>query len=348
MYNRITPITLSSGSLTHTSEAITSVRLSRATPTSTSLILLSFGRGHIQYTFPYLRDYHKTQLERVACTMSNPSRSDPPALPSTSREIPTPLRRRKQLRDLLISSPTAGLETAIAALTDHPIPTSSQESPPRHAIVVLGVPVLADGSLSEGLRLRTARAVRVAQQHPEAVIIVTGGAVANIHGEAEAMARELVRLGIGEGRIWVEGNARTTLDNAAFTTRLLESIWPPFQPGNRGQHQERPDSDDPRLTSNPSIHLTIVSEPYHAIRSLRHFAAALTLSELQAHGQVVLHAGISEMGNAPIPAMFHNPSRGRGGARDGLIWIGGLRLRGEVRARLERCLEEKRRIACGW
>lgn len=175
--------------------------------------------------------------------------------------------------------------------------------------------------------------------------------MANIHGEAEAMAREFVRLGIEEGRIWVEANARTTLDNAAFTTCLLERIWPPFQPGNRGQHQENDpqrDSVDSRLTSNPSIHLTIVSEPYHAIRSLRHFAAALTLSELQAQGQVVLHAGISEMGNAPIPAMSHNPNRGRGRARDGSIWIGGLRLRGEVRAKLERCLEEKRRIACGW
>lgn len=283
--------------------------------------------------------------------MSGPPRHNPPALPSTSRETLTPLRRRKQLRDLLISSPTAGLETAIAALTDHPIPASSQESPLRHAIVVLGVPVLADGSLSEGLQLRTARAGRVAQQHPTAIIIVTGGAVANIHGEAEAMARELVRLGIEEGRIWVESNARTTLDNAAFTTCLLEKIWPLFQPGNRGQHQENDpqrDSVDSRLTLNPSIHLTIVSEPYHAIRSLRHFAAALTLSELQAHGQVMLHAGISEMGNAPIPAMYHNPNRGRGRARDGSIWIGGLRLRGEVRARLERCLEEKRRIACGW
>ncbi|KAG7562018.1 hypothetical protein FFLO_02573 [Filobasidium floriforme] len=280
--------------------------------------------------------------------MSGPPRYNPPALPSISRKIPTPLRRRKQLRDLLISSPTAGLETAIAALTDHPIPTTSQASPLRHAIIVLGVPVLADGSLSDGLQLRTARAAQVAQQHPAAVIIVTGGAVANIHGEAEAMARDLIRLGIEEGRIWVEGNARTTLDNAAFTTCLLERIWPPFQPGNRGQHQENDsqrDSVDSHLTSNPSVHLTIVSEPYHAIRSLRHFAAALTLSELQAQGQVVLHAGISEMGNAPIPAMFHNPNRGRGRARDGSIWIGGLRLRGEVRARLERCLEEKRRIA---
>jgi uncharacterized SAM-binding protein YcdF (DUF218 family) len=284
--------------------------------------------------------------------MSGPPRKNPPALPSTSRESPTPLRRRKQLRDLLISSPTAGLETAIAALADHPIPTSSRDVPHRHAVVVLGVPVLADGSLSVGLELRTARAARVAQQHPKAIIIVTGGAVANIHGEAEAMARELVRLGIEEGRIWVEGNARTTLDNAAFTTCLLERMWPPFQPGNRGQHQEndpqRDSDDNPSLTLDPTIHLTIVSEPYHAIRSLRHFAAALTLSDLQAHGQVMLHAGISELGNAPIPAMFHNPNRGRGRARDGSIWIGGLRLRGEVRARLERCLEEKRRIACGW
>jgi uncharacterized SAM-binding protein YcdF (DUF218 family) len=284
--------------------------------------------------------------------MSNLPRHNPPALPSTSREIPNPLRRRKQLRDLLISSPIAGLETAIAALTDHPIPTSSQESPVRHAVVVLGVPVLVDGSLSEGLQLRIARAATVAQQHPTAVIIVTGGAVANIHGEAEAMARELVRLGIEEDRIWVESNARTTLDNAAFTTCLLERMWPPFQPGNRGQHQQndpqRDSDDNPSLTLDPTIHLTIVSEPYHAIRSLRHFAAALTLSDLQAHGQVMLHAGISELGNAPIPAMFHNPNRGRGRARDGSIWIGGLRLRGEVRARLERCLEEKRRIACGW
>lgn len=284
--------------------------------------------------------------------MSGPPRHNPPALPLTSRETLTPLRRRKQLRDLLISSPTAGLETAIAALTDHPIPTSSQESPVRHAVVVLGVPVLVDGSLSEGLQLRIARAATVAQQHPTAVIIVTGGAVANIHGEAEAMARELVRLGIEEDRIWVESNARTTLDNAAFTTCLLERMWPPFQPGNRGQHQQndpqRDSDDNPSLTLDPTIHLTIVSEPYHAIRSLRHFAAALTLSDLQAHGQVMLHAGISELGNAPIPAMFHNPNRGRGRARDGSIWIGGLRLRGEVRARLERCLEEKRRIACGW
>jgi hypothetical protein len=221
------------------------------------------------------------------------------------------MQRRQQLRQQLCQAPTTGLDVALDALS--PEPASSHDARVSHAIVVLGVPVAADGSLSEGLRLRIHRAAQAARQDPAALVLVTGGAVANNHGEAETMARTLTTMGIDPRRIYIEPHARTTLDNAAFCCHLLERLWP--------RAPERP------------LHLTIVAEPYHAVRALRLFAAAQITYGLEG----TLHLAASPHG--PTPARM---------AHDSTVYVGNMPLPGDFQARLSRCIEEKRRIACGW
>ena len=221
------------------------------------------------------------------------------------------MQRRKQLLKQLSHAPTTGLDAALDTLGDLPVP--AKPSAIRHAIVVLGVPVKADGSLSEGLRLRIDRAAQVARQYPDAVVVPTGGAVANVYGEARAIEKALTRMGIDQDRILPENQARTTLDNAAFTFHLLDHLWP--------------------TTDARPLHLTVVAEPYHAMRALRLFAAAKDTFGMEA----TLHVAPSMHG--PVPARA---------ADDRTVYVGGMPLISDFQARLSRCIEEKRRIACGW
>lgn len=218
---------------------------------------------------------------------------------------------RARLRKHLIVSPTSDLPTAIDAFQNHP--ATFRGAHQRHAIVVLGVPLLRDGTPSESLMARVRRAAEMAQIHPSAFVVVTGGAAANEFVEAQGMAQELIILGVESRRILLEPFARTTLDNAAFTFRLLEGLWP---------HAGR-----------QPVKLTLVSEPYHAVRALRLFAAAGRVFDFK----TTLHIAASDCGHQPARSENERPVR-----------IGNRTLSGGFQAKLGRCVEEQRRISCGW
>lgn len=95
-----------------------------------------------------------------------------------------------------------------------------------HAIVVFGTPLEADGTLGPRLSLRMDKALELelAVQHPDAVLVVSGGAVHTEQREALVMRTWLMERGISSRRIVVEPEARFTQENAIRVMPLLEVI----------------------------------------------------------------------------------------------------------------------------
>ncbi|WP_081904171.1 YdcF family protein [Brevibacillus thermoruber] len=92
----------------------------------------------------------------------------------------------------------------------------------RHAIVILGYALADDGSMRQPLVDRLKTGLAVARQYPQANIIVTGGVPKQGVTEADAMSRWLVSQGIDQDRILLENKSTDTVENALFTTAILE------------------------------------------------------------------------------------------------------------------------------
>ena len=82
------------------------------------------------------------------------------------------------------------------------------------AIVVFGQAARDDGTPTPGLLARLTTALGLAQRHPGALLVVSGGAVRSAHSEAEAMRTWLVAQGVEAQRIVVDAQARDTVGNA--------------------------------------------------------------------------------------------------------------------------------------
>lgn len=95
---------------------------------------------------------------------------------------------------------------------------------PRTAIVVLGLGLDGDGSMTPELVTRLRSAVAAAERSPESPIIVTGGNPQSGITEADAMQRWLVEEGIAADRIHTESTANSTVQNAQRTTALAAEI----------------------------------------------------------------------------------------------------------------------------
>ena len=90
------------------------------------------------------------------------------------------------------------------------------------AIVVLGCAVRPDGTPSPALERRIRGGVELFRQGRAGVIVMTGGAVANVHVEAHVMADFAHKLGVPRAALIVEDRARTTQENAERTRGLVE------------------------------------------------------------------------------------------------------------------------------
>lgn len=114
------------------------------------------------------------------------------------------------------------------------------ETPPAHVglIVVLGGAI--DGHVSASRQRveldnagdRFIEALALAQQYPEAKILISGGIgllSGDAEGDAEVAERFLIRFGIARDRLVLENTSRTTAENADLTRQLLAAI-----PGSSG------------------------------------------------------------------------------------------------------------------
>jgi tetratricopeptide (TPR) repeat protein len=91
-----------------------------------------------------------------------------------------------------------------------------------HAIVILGYALADDGSMRQPLIERLKVGLAVAKQYPNSKIIVTGGVPKQGITEAEAMSNWLISQGIDKERIILENKSTDTVENALFTTAILE------------------------------------------------------------------------------------------------------------------------------
>ena len=89
------------------------------------------------------------------------------------------------------------------------------------AIVVLGYVLNPDGSMHPLLIQRLNKTLELANQLPNAVVVVTGGVPHNNKTEGGVMAQWLVDHGVEQSRICEDNFARTTVENALFSRYAL-------------------------------------------------------------------------------------------------------------------------------
>ena len=96
------------------------------------------------------------------------------------------------------------------------------EIEPLDAIVVLGSPLTRDGELTHILRERVAAAAALYHAGGAPLVVASGGTT---HGapraEAEALAEALREAGVAD--VIVEGESKTTIENARFTAQRLSA-----------------------------------------------------------------------------------------------------------------------------
>lgn len=92
------------------------------------------------------------------------------------------------------------------------------------AIVLLGCRIGPGGVPSSTAARRAARAARVWHEGQAPLIVVSGGRLWHGVAETDALARELVRLGVRPDRIVNEWWSLTTAENARHSARLLREL----------------------------------------------------------------------------------------------------------------------------
>jgi uncharacterized SAM-binding protein YcdF (DUF218 family) len=90
------------------------------------------------------------------------------------------------------------------------------------AIIVAGAAVRPDGRASDALARRTALAAELWHQGQAPIVVTTGGTVDHRPTEAQVSADLLVELGVTPSMIRVEGQSRTTNENARYARELCE------------------------------------------------------------------------------------------------------------------------------
>jgi len=89
-------------------------------------------------------------------------------------------------------------------------------------IIVLGNPPKEDGTIPYNLKTRLDLAIDEYRNNPGSRIILTGGAVYGKRAEAVEMGKYCASKGIPEDKMWMEGKAKSTYDNALYTARMVQ------------------------------------------------------------------------------------------------------------------------------
>lgn len=137
-------------------------------------------------------------------------------------------------------------------------------------IVVLGYRLNADGSITDELEGRLQVALDSAEKYPNAYILCTGGATASKNRnvtEAGQMAKWLIRRGIAEDRVIVEGRALDTIENARNSLEILRSTYPQVK------------------------HLAVITSDYHIYRGALYVFTQSALSACESGGEVLSFVG---------------------------------------------------------
>ena len=91
-------------------------------------------------------------------------------------------------------------------------------------VIIFGAAVWEDGRLSPILRRRVQGALAWAQDHPDGLLIPTGGIGPSGLSEAEAMQRDLMIAGIEPERIIPETQGHDTLESVRLCDAILRGL----------------------------------------------------------------------------------------------------------------------------
>lgn len=161
-----------------------------------------------------------------------PTVRSPRPKPKNQRPARRPQRRYKPIklgprnwliRVLALSVIAVAALLAWAALTRQFAPTSNTTLDHFDALIVLGSPADSDGNPTPEQQSRVTAAVHEYERGVASKIIFTGGPAHNQFVEAEVMARTAEAQGIPGSSVLVEPNARNTIQNACFATRIMKS-----------------------------------------------------------------------------------------------------------------------------
>jgi uncharacterized SAM-binding protein YcdF (DUF218 family) len=160
--------------------------------------------------------------------LAHPASPRTPRRPAPARSPrTTPARRQKQrnwLKKCILAS--FGLVLALiawGALARQFAPTSNTSLTRFDAIIVLGSPADEDGNPTPTQLARVTEAVHEYERGVATHLILTGGAAANRFVEARVMARTAHAQGIPDSAIFVEPEARDTIQNACFAVRIMKA-----------------------------------------------------------------------------------------------------------------------------
>jgi uncharacterized SAM-binding protein YcdF (DUF218 family) len=102
-------------------------------------------------------------------------------------------------------------------------PVSNTSRSRFDAIIVLGNPADSDGNPSPIQLAHVTEAVHEYERGVAPRLILTGGAVGNRFVEARVMAQSAHAQGIPESAIFVEPDARNTIQNACYSVRIMNA-----------------------------------------------------------------------------------------------------------------------------
>jgi uncharacterized SAM-binding protein YcdF (DUF218 family) len=108
------------------------------------------------------------------------------------------------------------------------------------AIIVLGSPADSDGNPTPRQLARVTEGVNEYKRGVASRLILTGGAAANQFVEARVMERSAQAQGIPESAIFVEPEAKDTIENACYSMRIMkEHGWHSVEVVSSASHLAR-------------------------------------------------------------------------------------------------------------
>jgi uncharacterized SAM-binding protein YcdF (DUF218 family) len=139
------------------------------------------------------------------------------------RSVHTWLRRTWLRRAIIAAVILSVAIVGWAVLARRFAPQSNTARNSFDAIIVLGYAADADGNPTPVQLARVAEAVQEYERGVAPRLIVTGGAVANHYVEAQTMARTAEAQGVPASAVFIEPNARDTIQNACYSVRLMKA-----------------------------------------------------------------------------------------------------------------------------
>ena len=141
------------------------------------------------------------------------------------------------------------------------------------AIIVLGTPANSDGNPTPEQLSRVTEAVHEYERGVAPRMILTGGAARNGFVEAKVMARSAQAQGIPESSIFIEPEARDTIQNACYSLRIMKAHgWNSAEVVSSAAHVPRAGMVFSRLPLDWRIH---AAQPISSPSAVRADAAAV-------------------------------------------------------------------------